>query len=393
MTNPQSPEAYLDRTVVDPAGNKIGSVGQVYVNDDSGVPDWITVNTGLFGLKEHFAPLQGSSFTGEDLVLPFDKDVLKDAPHVDDASHLDPDEQVVLYAYYESYLTSGTQVTRGNATDATLRPRAEGVDYDADRTDSATGRGYGTQTGPVGGDAGDAGLADAATGRGYGTETDRTVSADDAGLAAAATGRGYGTETDRAAAGYADDDSAGAEVGDGRGYGTETDRTAVGTADTRTDSDDTRNSGGDVRTDGLSAESASGTTTASPGGESLTSGTRRTDRPRLRKYVVIEQRTVIVPLSEDEGRDERGSFSEADPGDARAIGEASDVEGQVALADDRPVVATEASASERDRLGREAQTGQQSVRSDDVGQSGWDDESARAGSARGADQTIRPENR
>ena len=104
MTNTQTPETYMGRTAVDAQGNKIGSVGQVYVNDETGVPDWITVNTGLFGMKENFAPLQGSSFNGDDLVLPFDKDVVKDSPEVADSEHLDADEQQALYAYYRQYI-------------------------------------------------------------------------------------------------------------------------------------------------------------------------------------------------------------------------------------------------------------------------------------------------
>src|SRR3954467_9357392 len=115
MTNAVSPDVYIGRTAVDPEGGKIGSVGQVYVNDQSGVPDWITVNTGLFGMKENFVPLQGSSFNGDDLVLPFDKDVVKDAPDVSDASHLDVDEQDSLYSYYSRYLTGG-QSTTGTGT-------------------------------------------------------------------------------------------------------------------------------------------------------------------------------------------------------------------------------------------------------------------------------------
>ena len=97
MTNATGPDAYIGRNAVDPQGNKIGSVGQVYLNDETGQPDWVTVNTGLFGTKEHFAPLAGSSFNGDALVLPFDKSVVKDAPDVADASHLDVDEQEALY--------------------------------------------------------------------------------------------------------------------------------------------------------------------------------------------------------------------------------------------------------------------------------------------------------
>jgi len=123
MTNAQSPERYIGATAVDTTGSKIGTVGQVYLNDATGEPDWVTVNTGLFGTKENFAPLTGATFTGDDLVLPFGKDVVKDAPHVDDSSHLDADEQEELYAYYQQYLGAGTS---GYATSDTSYAGTEG---------------------------------------------------------------------------------------------------------------------------------------------------------------------------------------------------------------------------------------------------------------------------
>ena len=99
------PESFMGRTAIDPQGDKIGRIGQVYVDDVTGKPDWVTVNTGLFGTKEHFAPLKGATVTGDDIVLPFDQDVVNDAPDVADASHLDPDEQDALYTYYAQYLS------------------------------------------------------------------------------------------------------------------------------------------------------------------------------------------------------------------------------------------------------------------------------------------------
>ncbi len=137
MTNVQSPESYMGKTAVDPSGSKIGTVGQVYLNDETGRPDWITVNTGLFGTKENFAPLQGSSFNGEDLVLPFDKAVVKDAPDVVDSAHLDVDEQQSLYSYYQGHLGAGggyqTGTDRGTV-------RGEGYDTSGPTTDDALTR-------------------------------------------------------------------------------------------------------------------------------------------------------------------------------------------------------------------------------------------------------------
>ena len=143
MTNTQTPETYMGRTAVDAQGNKIGSVGQVYVNDETGVPDWITVDTGLFGMKENFAPLHGSSLNGDDLVLPFDKDVVKDSPDVADSEHLDVDEQQALYAYYQQYLGTGTGYEGGADTEYQTGERGrttEGYDRSGRNTDDAMTR-------------------------------------------------------------------------------------------------------------------------------------------------------------------------------------------------------------------------------------------------------------
>ena len=121
MTNAVTPDTYVGRNAVDPRGDKIGTVGQVYVNDQTGQPDWITVNTGLFGMKENFAPLAGSTFNGDDLVLPFDKSVVKDSPDVADSAHLDLDEQEALYAYYRQYLGAPNTGAGGYEQDISAR--------------------------------------------------------------------------------------------------------------------------------------------------------------------------------------------------------------------------------------------------------------------------------
>jgi uncharacterized protein (TIGR02271 family) len=139
--NASTPDQYLGLTAVGPDQDKIGSIGQVYVNDQSGIPDWVTVNTGLFGTTENFVPLEGSRIEGDNLVLPFGKDIVKDAPTVADASHLDPDEQEELYAHYSRYFSTGTTTTGT-------------VDADADfaRTDNTVGTADVSTQGTVGHD-------------------------------------------------------------------------------------------------------------------------------------------------------------------------------------------------------------------------------------------------
>jgi uncharacterized protein (TIGR02271 family) len=86
--------------VVGPDGTKIGGIGQVYLDDQTGSPEWVTVKTGLFGTSESFVPLQGASASGDDIVVEFDKNKVKDAPRVAGDGHLSPQEEDELYAYY-----------------------------------------------------------------------------------------------------------------------------------------------------------------------------------------------------------------------------------------------------------------------------------------------------
>jgi uncharacterized protein (TIGR02271 family) len=82
-------------------GDKIGSLGQVYADDHNGQPTWVTARTGLFGTSESFIPLEGARLEGADIVVPYTKAQVKDAPRVDSDGHLDPAEEDRLYDHYQ----------------------------------------------------------------------------------------------------------------------------------------------------------------------------------------------------------------------------------------------------------------------------------------------------
>lgn len=80
---------------------KIGTVGQVYLDDRSDRPEWVTVRTGLFGTKESFVPLAQADTKANGLRVPFTKDHVKDAPRIDaDQGHLSHEEESELYRHY-----------------------------------------------------------------------------------------------------------------------------------------------------------------------------------------------------------------------------------------------------------------------------------------------------
>ena len=88
------------------SGDKIGSIGQIYVDESTGEPSWVTVRTGLFGMSESFVPLEGATDNGKDIMVNYDKDTVKDAPRIDADRQLSPDEEETLYAHYG--MTSGS---------------------------------------------------------------------------------------------------------------------------------------------------------------------------------------------------------------------------------------------------------------------------------------------
>ena len=115
--------AILSSTAYGSDGDKIGKVEQVFLDDNSGEPTFLTVNTGLFGAKENFVPVKGARQDGDRVVLPYTKDVIKDAPKVDADQHLSPAEEEELYRYYELNYnddrTAGTDRDRTTAAAGT----------------------------------------------------------------------------------------------------------------------------------------------------------------------------------------------------------------------------------------------------------------------------------
>src|SRR4028119_1421208 len=51
-------------------GDKLGKAGQVFLDDETNKPEWVTVNTGLFGSKESFVPLAEASASGDGVTGP-----------------------------------------------------------------------------------------------------------------------------------------------------------------------------------------------------------------------------------------------------------------------------------------------------------------------------------
>ena len=112
-------------TVMDSNGTKIGAAGQVYLDDQTGDPSWVTVKTGLFGTSESFVPLQGASLNGHDVSVGYTKDQVKDAPRIESDGNLSPEEEESLYRHYG--LAGHTGQTGRNDRKGTFKDDTTGV--------------------------------------------------------------------------------------------------------------------------------------------------------------------------------------------------------------------------------------------------------------------------
>jgi uncharacterized protein (TIGR02271 family) len=107
MTTPQDAQQFIGRTAVDSEGSKIGKIGQVYLAEQTGMPVWLTVATGMLGTRQNFAPIYGSEFEGDQVKLAVSRDLVKNAPSIDDDGHIEASEQDALYRHYAAYLGTG----------------------------------------------------------------------------------------------------------------------------------------------------------------------------------------------------------------------------------------------------------------------------------------------
>jgi len=135
--------------VMDRTGEKIGSVHEIYLDQETGRPEWAAVKTGLFGGKLTLVPLAEAERPGDNLRLPYDKAQVKDAPRVDPDGELSQDEEAQLYAHYgldygEHHSDSGLPEQRDHreppAEPRDHRERPEGTDTSGPATDDAMTR-------------------------------------------------------------------------------------------------------------------------------------------------------------------------------------------------------------------------------------------------------------
>ena len=261
MINSSEIAGLAGNTMVGQDGSKIGKIVDVYESTEGADGTFVTVATGLFGSHSSFVPLAQASLRGDEVVVPYDKALIKDAPRVEIDEELSAEEEDRLYQHY-----------------------------------SLTG----TSTAPAAGKASAVGAVGAV------------------GAVAAAVGRDTSPQTTPAPA------------------------TPAPATPARTTDDDAAMTRSEER---------------------LRVGTEQVEvgRAKLRKRIVTETQTVVVPVSHTEARVIREPITAADQGQALGGLTMSEEEREVVLTRDVPVVEKEVVAVERIRLEKETVTEQAKI--------------------------------
>jgi stress response protein YsnF len=90
----------MGQQLVDNNGDKIGKIEDVYLDEQTGRPEWFAVKTGFFGSRLGLVPTAQAFWRGDTIAVPYSKAQVKDAPHVDPDGHLLQEEEATLYSHY-----------------------------------------------------------------------------------------------------------------------------------------------------------------------------------------------------------------------------------------------------------------------------------------------------
>lgn len=324
MENVNRAQDLIGNEIYDQEGNKIGKVGNVYVDDSTHQPEWVTVRTGMFGTRESFVPLQGASAAENRIDVGVSKDKIREAPRIEaEEGHLSDTEGRDLYTYYDLQQPGA-------------KPREGGKHGMAEQNTGATEQGT-SGTSAAGGAA--AGGAAAGTQR----------------------ARGESETTSRGDTGQRGDTS---QRGDTAQRGDRSQRAGMTQRDEIMRRDETTQPEQPVaRQRGASATGEDATEAMTRYEERLRVDTEtvETGRVRLRKYVVTEQESTTVPLSHEEARIEREEIPESERRTMASGTEIGETEQEFILHEERPVLRAEPVPVERVRINTEKVTEERTV--------------------------------
>jgi sporulation protein YlmC with PRC-barrel domain len=85
--------------VVDADGERIGSVEDIYYDDETRLAEWIGIGTGIFGGRRRAVPVVAARGEGDAIRVPYTKDLVELSPTVN-GDCIVPELENELYVHY-----------------------------------------------------------------------------------------------------------------------------------------------------------------------------------------------------------------------------------------------------------------------------------------------------
>ena len=121
MIDPSNLPELVGKTLLGHSGVRVGKVTAVY-ESAGGEGTFATVKTGLFGSHSSFVPLAEAELHGDNVHVPYPKEVIDDAPRVAADQDLTGPEEARLFAHYG---LGGAHARSGSAADGGVVTRSE----------------------------------------------------------------------------------------------------------------------------------------------------------------------------------------------------------------------------------------------------------------------------
>ena len=101
MPSPLEVRDWHELDVVSSDGQSVGKLIDVYVNNESGEPEFLLVASGFLHNRLHLAPAMGATRSDDEVALGVTKEAVDGAPHIAADGDLTTDEERRLYEHYD----------------------------------------------------------------------------------------------------------------------------------------------------------------------------------------------------------------------------------------------------------------------------------------------------
>jgi uncharacterized protein (TIGR02271 family) len=129
MFSTQEARALIGATAYDQGGQKVGTLSTLYLDKATGEPEWLTVKTGMFEMKETFVPLALARPRREgEVEFATDKDTITGAPKIDPDGNLEESEEEQLFRHYGMDYSERRSPTGLPETGGPTVPQSVGAD-------------------------------------------------------------------------------------------------------------------------------------------------------------------------------------------------------------------------------------------------------------------------